>query len=324
MQRSTAVSGAGTSDALGVAEPNHAVDADGGGTAPKRSTSPLIRVGAAVAAVLAIATGLLFLKVEHRERELTTFYKRAVARAAQQFEVRLQSHAAIVKSLASVARGTGPASRVRLAARSARARVQELEGAVRVAQSAHGIRAAARDEVRLAPGGTELFADGLQGGIHVAAELFQTMTGTRLTHIPYKGSGPALSDLLGGHVSVYFSSLPPAAGLVREGRLRALAVTGPKRSAALAAVPTISEQGFPGVEATAWYGVLAPAGTPRPVITRLHGELVKILALPDVAQKLNGLGFEIVASTPEAFSAYIRSEIRKWEKVVKASGAKAN
>jgi tripartite-type tricarboxylate transporter receptor subunit TctC len=87
-------------------------------------------------------------------------------------------------------------------------------------------------------------------------------------------------------------------------------------------VPTISEQGFPGVEATAWYGVLAPAGTPKPVVTRLHGELVKILKQPDVVQKLDGLGFEIVGSTPEQFGAYIRSEIKKWEKVVRASGAK--
>jgi tripartite-type tricarboxylate transporter receptor subunit TctC len=99
-------------------------------------------------------------------------------------------------------------------------------------------------------------------------------------------------------------------------------VTGPKRSPALADVPTIAEQGFPGVEATAWYGVLAPAGTPKPIITRLHGELVKILKQPDVIQRLDGLGFEIVGSTPEQFGAYIKSEIRKWEKVVKASGAK--
>jgi len=136
VQRSTAVSGAGNNDARGGTEPNRAVDTDGSGseTATKRSTSPLIRVGAAVAAVLAVAAGLLFLKVEHRERELTTFYKRAVARAAQQFEVRLQSHAAIVKSLASVARGTGPASRARLAARSARARLQALEVALDAAR----------------------------------------------------------------------------------------------------------------------------------------------------------------------------------------------
>ncbi|MBI2294524.1 MAG: tripartite tricarboxylate transporter substrate binding protein, partial [Betaproteobacteria bacterium] len=104
--------------------------------------------------------------------------------------------------------------------------------------------------------------------------------------------------------------------------LRALAVTGGKRSNALPEVPTIAEQGFPGVEATAWYGILAPAGTPKPVVTRLNSEIVRILKLPDVTQKLEGLGFEIVGSTPEQFGAYIRTEIKKWEKVVKASGAK--
>jgi tripartite-type tricarboxylate transporter receptor subunit TctC len=109
---------------------------------------------------------------------------------------------------------------------------------------------------------------------------------------------------------------------IKSGRLRALAVTGIRRSPALADVPTIAEQGFPGVEATAWYGVLAPAGTPKPIVTRLHGETVKILKLPDVSQRLDGLGFEIVGSTPEQFGAYIKSEIKKWEKVVKASGAK--
>jgi tripartite-type tricarboxylate transporter receptor subunit TctC len=109
---------------------------------------------------------------------------------------------------------------------------------------------------------------------------------------------------------------------IKSGRLRALAVTGIRRSPALADVPTIAEQGFPGVEATAWYGVLAPAGTPKPVVTRLHGDTVKILRLPDVSQRLDGLGFEIVGSTPEQFGAYMRSEIKKWEKVVRASGAK--
>ena len=104
--------------------------------------------------------------------------------------------------------------------------------------------------------------------------------------------------------------------------LLALAVTGARRSPALAEVPTIAEQGFPGVEATAWYGVLAPAGTPRPIVTRLHGEVIRILKLPDVTQRLDSLGFEIVGSTPEQFAAYVRSEISKWEKVARASGAK--
>src|SRR5688572_5577622 len=122
---------------------------------------------------------------------------------------------------------------------------------------------------------------------------------------------------------VMFSGFSAAMPHIKSGKARALAVTGAQRSPALPEVATIAEQGFPGVEATAWYGVLVPTGTPRPVVARLHGELVKILKLPDVTQRLDGLGFEIVGSTPEEFGAYIRAEIKKWAKVVKASGAKA-
>ncbi len=157
---------------------------------------------------------------------------------------------------------------------------------------------------------------------HLTGELINSLAGIRMTHVPYKGSGQAVTDILGGHVQVMFSGFSSTLHHIKSGKLRALAVTGPKRSPALADVPTISEQGFPGVEATAWYGVLAPAGTPKPVVARLHGEFVKILKQPDVVQKLDGLGFEIVGSTPEQFSAYIKSEITKWAKVVKASGAK--
>jgi tripartite-type tricarboxylate transporter receptor subunit TctC len=116
-----------------------------------------------------------------------------------------------------------------------------------------------------------------------------------------------------------FSSTLPH---IKAGRLRALAVTGAKRSPAAPDVPTIAESGFPGFEATAWYGVLAPAKTPKPVVSRLHNEIVKVLQEPDVKNRLTGLGFEIVGSTPEQFSAYIKSEITKWAKAVKASGAK--
>jgi tripartite-type tricarboxylate transporter receptor subunit TctC len=119
-----------------------------------------------------------------------------------------------------------------------------------------------------------------------------------------------------------FSGFSSTLHHIKAGKLRALAVTGIRRSPALADVPTIAEQGFPGVEATAWYGMLTPAGTPKPIVTRLHGETVKILKLPDVSQRLDGLGFETVGSTPEQFGAYMRSEIKKWEKVVRASGAK--
>jgi tripartite-type tricarboxylate transporter receptor subunit TctC len=121
-----------------------------------------------------------------------------------------------------------------------------------------------------------------------------------------------------------FSGFSAAMPHIKSGKIRALAVTGPRRSPALPEVPTIAEQGFPGVEATAWYGVLAPAATPQPMVMRLHDEVVKVLKVPDVVQKLDGLGFEIVGSRPAEFGAYIKSEIRKWEKVVRASGAKAD
>ena len=172
------------------------------------------------------------------------------------------------------------------------------------------------------PGQLTFASTGVASVGHLTGELLNNLAGVKITHVPYKGGGQAIIDLLGGHVQVMYSGFSAAMPHIKAGKIRALAVTGPKRSPALADVPTIAEQGFPGVEATAWYGVLAPAGTPRPVVMRLHGEIVKILKLPDVTQRLDGLGFEIVASTPEEFGAYIKSEIKKWEKVVKASGAK--
>ena len=172
------------------------------------------------------------------------------------------------------------------------------------------------------PGQISFASTGVASVGHLTGELINNLAGIRMTHVPYKGSGQAVTDILGGHVQVMFSGFSSTLHHIKAGKLRALAVTGPIRSPALAEVPTISEQGFPGVEATAWYGILAPAGTPKPVVARLHGDLVKVLKQPDVVQKLDGLGFEIVASTPEQFGAYIRTEIRKWEKVVRASGAK--
>ena len=172
------------------------------------------------------------------------------------------------------------------------------------------------------PGQVSFASTGVASVGHLTGELINNLAGIRMTHVPYKGSGQAVTDILGGHVQVMFSGFSSTLHHIRAGKLRALAVTGPKRSNALPEVATIAEQGFPGVEATAWYGILAPAGTPKPVVARLHGEMVKSLKLPDVAQKLEGLGFEIVGSTPEQLGTYIRSEIKKWEKVVRASGAK--
>ncbi len=173
------------------------------------------------------------------------------------------------------------------------------------------------------PGQVNFASTGVASVGHLTGELLNSLAGMKMTHVPYKGGGQAIIDLVGGHVQVMFSGFSAAMPHIKSGKVRALAVTGARRSPALPDVPTIAEQGFPGVEATAWYGVLAPAGTPRPIVARLHDEVVKILKLPDVVQQLDGLGFEIVGSTPEAFGAYIKSEIRKWEKVVRASGAKA-
>jgi tripartite-type tricarboxylate transporter receptor subunit TctC len=172
------------------------------------------------------------------------------------------------------------------------------------------------------PGKISFASTGVASVGHLTGELINNLAGIHMTHVPYKGSGQAVTDILGGHVQAMFSGFSSTIVHIKSGKLRALAVTGAQRSPALPEVPTIAEQGFPGVEATAWYGVLAPAGTPKPVISRLHGEFVKILRQPDVVHRLDGLGFEIVASTPEQFGAYIRSEIKKWAKVVKASGAK--
>jgi len=172
------------------------------------------------------------------------------------------------------------------------------------------------------PGTVNFASTGVASVGHLTGELLNNLAGVKMTHVPYKGGGQAIIDLVGGHVQVMFSGFSAAMPHIKSGKIRALAVTGATRSPALADVATIAEQGFPGVEATAWYGMLAPAGTPKAVITRLHGEVVKILKLPDVTQRLGGLGFEIAGSTPEQFGAYIRSETKKWEKVVKASGAK--
>lgn len=158
---------------------------------------------------------------------------------------------------------------------------------------------------------------------HLTGELLNGLAGIDMVHVPYKGSGQAVIDLLGGQVQLMFSGMSSVMSHVKAGKLRPLAVTGAKRSPAAPEVPTIAESGFPKFEATAWYGVLAPAKTPRPIVNRLHADIVKALALPDVKQRLESVGFEIVGGTPDAFAAYIKSEIPKWAKVVKASGAKA-
>ena len=157
--------------------------------------------------------------------------------------------------------------------------------------------------------------------IHVSGELFKTMTGIDMEHIPYKGRATAIPDLLGGRVTMMFDNMPSSLPLVREGKLRALGVTSAQRSAAAPEIPTIAEQGLPGFEATSWFALFAPAGTPKPIVDKLQAEVKKILGTPEAGKRLAEIGLEPVGSTPEELAAYQRAEIVKWAKVVKDSGA---
>src|SRR5437868_2391654 len=173
------------------------------------------------------------------------------------------------------------------------------------------------------PGKLTYASAGVGSGIHLAAEYFRFQAGIEMTHVPYKGSAPALTDLVGGHVSMYFSSLPPAIALVKEGKIRALAVTGPVRSAIFPELPTIAEAALPGFEAVLHYGIVAPAGTPRPIIVRLNEALRNAVLSDEFRQKLAADGTEPMASTPDEYAADIDNEEIKWSAIVKKSGAKA-
>jgi tripartite-type tricarboxylate transporter receptor subunit TctC len=156
---------------------------------------------------------------------------------------------------------------------------------------------------------------------HLTGELLNDMAGIDMLHVPYKGSGQAISDLVGGHVKVMISGMASTLPQVRSGKLVGIVTTGLKRTPATQDIPTISET-YPGFESSSWFGVLAPAGTPKPIIKRLNADLHKSLQDANVAKRLAAVGFEITYGTPEEFTAYIQSEIKKWAKVVKASGAK--
>lgn len=172
------------------------------------------------------------------------------------------------------------------------------------------------------PGKIYFASSGSGTSIHMSAEMFKMMTGVDIVHVPYKGSGPALADLVGGQVSVMWDNLPSSMAFIKSGKLRALAVTSAKRFPALPDLPTMQEAGVPGYEATAWFGIVAPKNTPTSVITRLNVEVNKALALPDVKEKLLKQGAEAAPGSPEDFGTFIHNEVVKWGKVVKASGAK--
>ena len=156
---------------------------------------------------------------------------------------------------------------------------------------------------------------------HLAGEAFKIATGVPMQHVPYKGSGPALTDVIGGQTQLMFDSMPSSIGHIRAGKLRAIAVTTAKRASALPDVPTIAEAGVPGYDISTWYGVWAPAGTPKEIVARVSGEIAKIVRLPQVRDRLGGLGATPVGNTPEEFAAYNQSELAKWGRIVKDSGA---
>ena len=164
---------------------------------------------------------------------------------------------------------------------------------------------------------------GVGTSVHVSGELFKSLTGTTMVHVPYKGRQFAIPDLVGGQIQVMFDNMPSALPMAKEGKIRALAQTTAKRSSAAPDVPTVAET-VPGFEATTWFAVFAPAGTPRDIVMKINAEMQRVYKLPDVAEKLKTLGLEPWISTPEELSAYQAKEIVKWAKVVKDSGAKAD
>lgn len=174
------------------------------------------------------------------------------------------------------------------------------------------------------PGALNFATSGQGSPGHLAGELFKSMAKVNIVHVPYKGGGPALIDLVAGHVEIFVAVISTAVPHVKAGKARALAVTGGKRAAALSDVPTVAEAGIKGYEATNWYGYVAPAHTPRPIIERLHRETVAILNMPDVREALLNSGIEAAPSSPAEFAAYIRAEDAKWRKVIKQSGIKGD
>lgn len=165
-------------------------------------------------------------------------------------------------------------------------------------------------------------SSGTGGSPHLATVLFASMTGTHLVHVPYKGLGPALTDLIGGQINLIFADVGLVLPHRKAGKLKAVAVTGEKRSSVMPDLPTVAESGLRGYQTGTWYGILAPTGTSADVIARLNQETIKVLALPEVKERFLTLGIEPAGSTPAQFAAYLRSELDKWAKVIKAGGIK--
>lgn len=191
-----------------------------------------------------------------------------------------------------------------------------------------GVKATSLNELiallRAQPGKFNYASSGSGTTIHLSAEMFKQMLGLDIAHVAYKGSGPALTDLLGGQVQMMFDNIPSAIPHIRAGKLRALATTGPKRSLALPELPTMAEAGLAGYEATGWFGLSVPVGTPREIIATLNAEGQKATRSPEFIKRMSDLGYEIVGGSPELMATMIQDEVRRWGPVVKASGAKVD
>ena len=182
-----------------------------------------------------------------------------------------------------------------------------------------------KDLVALAkvrPGQLNYGTPGVGTSPHLAGELFKMVSATNIVHIPYKGNAEAITDLLGGQISIVFTGVPPVVPLTQAGKVKLLATTGVKRIPALPNLPTIAEAGYAGAGMSIWYGLAAPAGTPREIVTRLNKEMIRIMALPDIKERFVQLGAEPTTSTPEEFTALVREELAKWRKVIRAAGIK--
>jgi tripartite-type tricarboxylate transporter receptor subunit TctC len=174
------------------------------------------------------------------------------------------------------------------------------------------------------PGVLDVASSGPGSSPHLAGELFNNMAGTKMNHVPYKGGGPAVAALVSGEVSVGFATTPSVIHHVKSGKLRGLAVTSAKRASVAPNLPSVSEAGLKGYETGTWYGLLVPSGTPQEAIARLHTEAVKAIKLPDVKERLDATGYDAIGTTPAEFGTFLRSEVDKWAKVVKAAGVRVN
>jgi tripartite-type tricarboxylate transporter receptor subunit TctC len=170
------------------------------------------------------------------------------------------------------------------------------------------------------PGQLNYGSPGVGSSPHLAGELFKIETGTNLVHVPYKGNAEAITDLIGGQVSIVFTGVPPVVPLAKAGKLRVLATTGKQRLAALPEVPTIAESGLQNAEVLIWYGVVAPAATPRDIVVRLNRDIVKAMSAPELRDKFTQLGVDPETSTPEQFAQLIRDEVARWGKVIRTAG----